>query len=445
MRLLPLKTRVTPFIIVRGAGESGTSIYDSPRPTLSGEDAELTEKLHAVTGIRTVYLARTGQNTLAMYGTVRDRSEYDTVRRYTLLLPQKKTDTSTSERGASGAAIEQYTEPDRTQNFIEAGLGFNRGVQMFVRILDPNEAVLRKVTIESNVVEINRTAMKNLGVEYGSATLLNETITPSTTTIQPPVINNGTVITPELIITNPGSVTRQNDPAFVQGSTIAGNTFGGFGGFSNINPFRARLNALYTRGNARILSSPNLTALNGATAQIVVGGSRPIPSAVGSQGGVGTGIEFRRYGIILTMRPTLTDDDTILLQIRADVTNIDPTTAISFGGATVPGETVRSIDTTLNVREGDIIVMGGLITNEQLKRTSRVPILSQIPVLGALFQSKRFENNETELAIFMSPTITRSPISREGYNAAEKVIGAPVLPGNRDGGTTATLITNPAR
>jgi pilus assembly protein CpaC len=114
---------------------------------------------------------------------------------------------------------------------------------------------------------------------------------------------------------------------------------------------------------------------------------------------VNNSVVFRNYGIILTMRPTLTDDDTIILQIRADVTNIDPTTAVNLGGAIIPGETVRSVDTTLTVREGDTIVMGGLITNERSQITSRIPVLSNIPIIGSLFRSKRFQNNESELAI----------------------------------------------
>jgi pilus assembly protein CpaC len=180
-----------------------------------------------------------------------------------------------------------------------------------------------------------------------------------------------------------------------------GNGFIGGQGFGNIDPLRLRLNAIFQRGNARILSQPNISAVEGADAQITIGGTRPIPitsTTGGGAGSVNNSVVFRNYGIILTMRPTLTDDDTIILQIRADVTNIDPTTAVNLGGAIIPGETVRSVDTTLTVREGDTIVMGGLITNERSQITSRIPVLSNIPILGSLFRSKRFQNNESELA-----------------------------------------------
>jgi pilus assembly protein CpaC len=146
---------------------------------------------------------------------------------------------------------------------------------------------------------------------------------------------------------------------------------------------------------------------------------------------------FRNYGIILTMRPTLTDDDTIILQIRADVTNIDPTTAVDLGGAIIPGETVRSVNTTLTIREGDTIVMGGLITNERSQITSRIPVLSNIPIIGALFRSKRFQNNESELAIFMTPRITRTPASLNTREDVQRVPALPDLPANQ--ATTVTF------
>ncbi len=84
------------------------------------------------------------------------------------------------------------------------------------------------------------------------------------------------------------------------------------------------------------------------------------------------------------------------------------------------------------MREGDTIVMGGLITNERRQTTSRVPILSQIPILGALFRSKRFENNETELAIFLTPRILRQPASPNTIADVERIPALPSLPTNQE-------------
>jgi pilus assembly protein CpaC len=123
----------------------------------------------------------------------------------------------------------------------------------------------------------------------------------------------------------------------------------------------------------------------------------------------------------------MTDDDTIILQIRGDVTDLDFTTGITLNGAFVPGERVRSVDTTITMHEGDTLVLGGLISNESRRQTSKVPFLGDIPFIGSLFRSKRFENNETELAIFLSPRILRQPASPETGVAVRAVPGMPGL------------------
>src|SRR5690606_11746722 len=178
--------------------------------------------------------------------------------------------------------------------------------------------------------------------------------------------------------------------------------------------------------------------------QITIGGSRPVPSTTSTAAAGGsnqTSVEFRRFGIILTMRPTVADDDTIILQVRGDITDLDFTTAISLGGAVIPGERVRSVDTTVTMREGDTLVLGGLITNEQRKQTSKVPFLGDLPFIGKLFQSKRFENNETELAIFLTPSIHR----QRGSDNLREIIQAnpsfPKLPGLQDNAGAFNLST----
>jgi pilus assembly protein CpaC len=460
LSILPsLSRKIQPFIVVRGAPQG---FYDPEHPILYGEDHEMTRRLHEVTGVSSVYVVRTARNALAVYGTVRNRVEYDTVRRYAnTLLPQLQESVSTAQTAvapnAPGAVVPPSTTATTTSVAASApALAAAAGtapspatapltgltganvpgskleapvqIQMFVRVLDEDAGSVRLVTVESSVVEISRNALKDLGVQVGSATLLGENITPGTpaTTTSGP---GGTVSSTG----TPSVITRTVDPTFNQGEGLFG-SFIGTGEFSNINPLRVRLNALMQSGAARVLSRPNVTAVEGADAQITIGGVRPVPSSQtnSSGGATQTTVEFRRYGIILTMRPTLTDDDTIILQIRGDVTNLDPTTAINLSGAIIPGELVRSVDTTVTMHEGDTLVLGGLITNEARKQTSKVPILGDLPILGSLFRSKRFENNETELAIFLSPHIRRQHASVNTKAGVEMVPSLPDLPGLQD-------------
>ncbi len=285
--LLPgLGRPVTPFVIVRGAETSAAPSYYN-RPVLTGEDAEMTRLLQGITGVSTVSVSRTAKNALAVYGTVRNRAEYDLVRRYARILPQVP-------EGAGGSGADSLGS-----NFAAGGNRFPLGIQMFVRILDDSQAVVRRVIAETNIVEISRTAARALGVEVGTVQLISESITRGTpgTTVAGP---NGTITTGG----TPDIVQQQLGTELRQGVFTAGR---GTGGFGNLDPLRLRLNALYSNGTARILSQPNLSATEGATSQITVGGSRPIPitsAAGGGAGSVQTSVEFRPFGIILTMRPT---------------------------------------------------------------------------------------------------------------------------------------------
>ncbi len=445
LQLLPtLNQPVIPFVTIRGGGRMESSNI----PVLQGEDLQLTQKLQAVTSVRTVYAVRASGNSVAIYGTVQDRGEFETVKRYGLIIAQSAAPVALqgSSQGGSVFRPQGGEAPPLPAYDPAAGYARQLGVQMFVRILDPAQATIRNVTIETNIVEITRTNLKNLGAEYGSATLTGETLTAATPgalgTSTPFLDGSGNPIRDAngnpLFNTAPGTlgvagaITRTIDPVFNAGTQLLGNGFAGFGGFGSINPFRARINAIAQQTNARVLASPNIRATEGAVAQITIGGERPVPTASASFGSNAQSIEFRRFGVILTMRPTVSDDNTIILQIRADVTQPDQTFAINVGGAIIPGESVRSIDTTLTVRPGDIVVMGGLLSNDKRQQTSKVPILGDLPIIGSLFRSKRFENNETELAIFMTPRIDALPATMTTTEYLNRIPSFPPLPGRQE-------------
>lgn len=411
-----LNDKIVPLLIVRGPN----GFTPAETPISSVEDREMTRRLQEVTGLTSVYALRSANNGIAVYGSVRNRAEFDRVQRYKDILPVvlQSVAAQTGQNGNQAQGGGQSDGGRIPKEDPNPGLQPTNAyktvanVQIFVRIEDPNESALRLVTIDSNVVEISRSALRNLGVEFGSAQVVSESTTG-------------------------GVTTRTIDPTFLPGTIQAGNGFAGLGGSGIIDAFRARLNALYTNGNANILSKPNVTTLEGTEAQITIGGARPIPQVTSSGGGQGTvqeNIVFRRFGVIVTMRPTLLSDNTIILQIRVDVTDLDPATGITRGNTFIPGETVRSVNNILVLKEGDIIALGGLITNAKRRATSRVPILSQIPILGALFQSRRFENNESELAIFLTPTIKRVPVpGSELEVGAIHPSGWPKLSGIDDG------------
>lgn len=272
-----------------------------------------------------------------------------------------------------------------------------------------------QVNVDVQIVEINSTDARSLGVQYGSVALTAETVTPPTSVTTPNPIAGGDPI----VTVTPGRTTRTIDPTFQQGIGLLGNGFIGTGGLSNLNPFRARINALYSNGNARLLSNPRSTVLSGRTATFQVGGQVPIPSgSTTGQAGTSTTIVFKDFGILLEVNPVANNDGIVTMRVRTEVSQPDPTLGIipPGGGGLVPGFSRRQTVTEVVVGKGDTVALGGLIQNNLTKSISSVPFLSKIPILGALFKSKSFQRNQTELVIFVTPRVLPNTLPA-GVNA----------------------------
>jgi len=175
------------------------------------------------------------------------------------------------------------------------------------------------------------------------------------------------------------------------------------------DPVDLVLRALESNREANILSEPNLVAMSGETAHFRVGGE--VPYTYSSQAGV-TIVEFKEFGISLDMTPNVDSNDNIRLSVNPIVRTVDMALAI----AGIPGFRTREVETVVQMRPGDTLIIGGLIQNEISEIVSKVPILGDIPILGELFRSKRFNEDETELVIFLTPFIIEKPAEAELYS-----------------------------
>jgi pilus assembly protein CpaC len=163
------------------------------------------------------------------------------------------------------------------------------------------------------------------------------------------------------------------------------------------------VNALEERGLARRLAEPNLVALSGDTASFLAGGEYPIP-VPGQYGGIT--IDYKRYGVSLAFTPTVLNDGLINIKIEPEVSQIDPSHTVSVGnGIVVPALTVRRANTTVELRDGQSFVLAGLLHNEGSTIQQQLPWLGDVPVLGALFSSKSYQKNETDLVIIVTPRL----------------------------------------
>ncbi|MDJ0612243.1 MAG: type II and III secretion system protein family protein [Rhizobiaceae bacterium] len=166
------------------------------------------------------------------------------------------------------------------------------------------------------------------------------------------------------------------------------------------------IQSLEERGVARRLAEPNLVALSGDTASFLAGGEFPIP--VGQDEGKVT-IEFKEFGVGLEFTPTVLDNGLINLKLAPEVSQLDFTNAFQIfdRGPPIPALVTRKAQTTLELRDGQSFVLGGLLqkTNSTSKR--QVPWLSDVPILGALFRSASYQKNETDLVIIVTPRLVK--------------------------------------
>ena len=181
----------------------------------------------------------------------------------------------------------------------------------------------------------------------------------------------------------------------------------------SINTF-AMLKLLRQEGAFRELAEPNLIAMNGQQASFLAGGEFPVPVIQNLGGGNGAiTIMWKEYGIRLNFKPTIVDEDHIRLELEPEVSTIDFTNGVRFNGFVVPALRTRRAKTGVELRDGQSFALAGLLDNSETKTLSRIPIVSDIPVIGALFKSKSFEKKETELMFFVTAHMVKPVNSDE--------------------------------
>jgi pilus assembly protein CpaC len=181
----------------------------------------------------------------------------------------------------------------------------------------------------------------------------------------------------------------------------------------NIFLFRKDLNlglaiqALQSKALLEVLAEPNLLVINGTAAHFLAGGEFPYPMVQPGTGSSSVSIAFKEYGIKLGFLPLITPRGTIRLQVTPEVSSLDYTNSVTIAGTTVPGTSMRRVETEVELDSGQSFVIAGLLNNQTTENFSKVPGIGDIPILGKLFQSKSVTRNHTELLVIITPEIVR--------------------------------------
>jgi pilus assembly protein CpaC len=250
-----------------------------------------------------------------------------------------------------------------------------------------------QVTLKVTVAEVRRDIIKQMGIDLSAS------------------MNYGNTV---VRFNNNNPFTANNSPL------VPGN--GLFTSFGSMPSVQATLRAMESAGVVRTLAEPNLTAISGESATFISGGEFPIPTGVTCQtttsGVIGQCVQtvsYKKFGISLNFTPVVLTEGRISLRVMTEVSEVSTENSLTggAGGTTIPSIKTRRAETTLEIPSGGSMAMAGLIQEQTKQAVNGLPGVDQLPVLGALFRSQDFVNNQTELMVLVTPYIVRAVAQKE--------------------------------
>ena len=248
-----------------------------------------------------------------------------------------------------------------------------------------------QVMLKVTVAEVDRSIVKQLGINlsgsfgYGTA-VVN--------------FNNNAA--------NPNVAPSYTPPLFPINGTPS-NTI-----TATANSVTATLQAMEQAGVIRALAEPTLTAISGESAHFLAGGEFPYPSISScTTTPCPPTIQFQNFGVSLTFTPVVLSEGRISLNMLTEVSELNNQNTVTVAGTTVPGLSVRRADTTVEIPSGGSLAVAGLIQEDTKQDITGLPGLMSVPVLGALFRSRDYQNNKTELMILVTPYIVRAVAEKD--------------------------------
>jgi len=314
---------------------------------------------------------------------------------------------------AGGGTAVSVNTGNNTQN---GGSGLSTSCQgtnvINMLAVEGREQVLLKVS----VVEMERNIVKQFGVDLGTLVNSGNFAFAALSHLPFPVnAQGGGVIAPFL----DNATTIANDALGTPSGVSQGVAGGGIQWMTGSNRVQTVLRALEEDGLLHTLAEPNLTAISGETANFLAGGEFPIP--VAQQLGT-ISVEFKKFGIGLAFTPVVMSEGRISLKVSTEVSELTNQGAVILSNITIPALKVRRAETTVELPSGGSLVMAGLLSDQSKQALSGYPGLKNLPVLGALFSSRDFLKNETELVVLVTPYVV-APAAKQEFAQPDQGFG----------------------
>jgi pilus assembly protein CpaC len=280
----------------------------------------------------------------------------------------------------------------------------------------------QEVLLEVHFAEVNRVALKQLGVN---------------------IFSTGAANTPGFITTGQFNQQQVIDVTGGIGKAVPGTTTN-FPNLDILNVFLFRpdinlgvaIKALQQKNVLQVLAEPNLIALNGREASFLAGGEFPVPVVQSGVTANSITILFKEFGVRLKFKPTITPKGTIHLQVSPEVSALDFANGVRLSGFVVPSLITRRASTELELGDGQSFIIAGLMDNRVTNDLSKIPGIGDIPVIGNLFKSRNTNKTRTELMVFVTarlispsnqepalPNMPQKPIEPSGFDNGKKPSG----------------------
>jgi pilus assembly protein CpaC len=281
--------------------------------------------------------------------------------------------------GSAASAAESQQAYDLATRLVGDGTKVVNGIAVRGR-----DQVMLKVT----VAEVRRDVIKQLGIDLSGT------------------FNYGTAVV---------NLNTQN-PFSASGQTLSSSAFTG-----QFNSVTATLRAMDRAGVLRTLAEPSLTAISGETASFVAGGTFPVPSGLQCSPPpvvqCQTSVDFKKFGVSLVFTPVVLSEGRISLKVMTEVSDLSTDNAVTLVQSgqtlTIPSISTRRAETTVEIPSGGSLALAGMIQQKTKQQINGVPGLMQVPVLGTLFRSRDYINNQTELMVLVTPYIVHAVAQKQ--------------------------------
>lgn len=277
-------------------------------------------------------------------------------------------------------SVQRPTDADKAFDIAARFVGKPEQVLSMIAVAG-KEQVFLKVT----VAEVRRTVLKQFGIDMAA------------------MLSSGT-ITSSIVSENPFSVANK----------ALSSTAAMLGYASGTDTVQGTIRALEQNGVLKVLAEPTLSAISGESAKFLAGGEFPVPTGRDREGNIQ--IEFKEFGVALAFTPVVMSAGRISVKVATEVSELTDQNALVFASGNtsvrVPGLAVRRADTTVELPSGGSLALAGLLQQDTRQIVNGVPGLKDVPVLGTLFRSRDYQNNETELVVLVTPYLV-DPTARD--------------------------------